>query len=145
MLTDQDRQDYLAHLNRLLGELSILLDAYPLSEDRPVLQTAFDAIRPICERVFRGVAREEPKPLIERLAALERQSDAQGYRMHIEDGLVDLIPSRRAEAGEVHSFRFNDAGIQAALEWLEQRASQFLFPVQREERKMRRRADQADN
>jgi alkaline phosphatase len=70
----------------------------------------------------RSEPKPEPEPVYKRLARLERQAGEQGYNMRAEGGQIDLWTHREptpGQLGTLHTFPFNDNGIQAAFAWLE--------------------------
>jgi hypothetical protein len=81
-----------------------------------------DAFDSLAERNKPKQQRPEPEPVYKRLARLEHQAGAWGYNTRVDNGQIDLWSSREPKPGimgELHTFPFNDDGIQAAFAWLE--------------------------
>lgn len=73
--------------------------------------------------VERNRQQKQPEPDQNRLQALERRAEERGYRIHLGDGLIELIPRELPEPEDVGRFPLNDSGMQLALDWLEHQPS----------------------
>lgn len=82
-----------------------------------------DAFHGLVERNRPPQKQPEPEPDQNRLQALERRAEERGYRMHLGDSLIELIPCELPEPEDVGRFPLNDSGMQLALDWLEHQPS----------------------